>query len=299
MPNVQEFSLLEIKLGLTGKLACLSLSLPVQKIKLVLHERDCQGEDFESANIVAKTVSITFNTHMFFPGDLTSSFLRRLAQSSCLEQLELSFSRVSYPSGPGIVDTRIPDNVANELIRVIDANQDLKAIRFNYHSFYIQWDEHVNKVVAALIRNRGLRCSDMGGFPISIDGEINQLFSAFRGFLRFTQEPQVVRQSLVLEMLGGRAVGNFQLSAMLLETNTDTLCELIQDSPNCLATTATSAKPASSNTKRQTTIRIQPARAAKNHVSNAGAYRGSSHSDKRKRKRKIQPARAAKKLGKR
>lgn len=130
--------------------------------------------------------------------------------------------------------------VAEALLKVLEANQNLRYLCFTYCSITFDWRKYTKKILQAMTENRGLcnvhmdgeveRCGTIRKYPISVDPEIDRLFLEYNRFSRFTQEPQNVRQWLIGATLCLHTHNNFQRSAWLLKTNIDCLCEMMQES---------------------------------------------------------------------
>lgn len=233
-------------------------------------------------NIVAKRLYIDF----WFRSNeisekLLTSILRQLTKSGCLEDIHFNLDDAPEMDDDDYDDyvTRdhIPESVAKELVRTIDANQNLKAFKIHCGMFLMRWDKHFKEVLGALKRNRGLRHINMDKervwyrdeywYPIHIDRGIDGRFLYFNRLIRLTSEPQAIRQWLVGQALGGSTCDDFELCAWLLDEHIDTLCELLQESLDSAATIPSSieednAQVVSSSIKRQGS-RQQPLRAAK------------------------------------
>ncbi|GAX21172.1 hypothetical protein FisN_14Hu383 [Fistulifera solaris] len=91
MPNVREIYFNHMKFKLPLELTRKALSTPVHSIRICLDDKDLQGHDFRSVNIVAKEVSFVVLADCLFPRQLTANLLRQMGRSGQLESMDFAF----------------------------------------------------------------------------------------------------------------------------------------------------------------------------------------------------------------
>ncbi|GAX21371.1 hypothetical protein FisN_12Lh065 [Fistulifera solaris] len=207
--------------------------------------------DWTTIEIVPKHVSVEFSScESVAHVDFIASFLRRLAALGDLVKLKLALCP-KWVRG-------IPESIAEELIRVIDANQNLEELYMRYT--FIEYDKHLGEIYAAMEHHKGLRRFKVDQYLEKVDpthamlkqllkknrsievlnyfgeritdgDEIDRIYS-FNGFLRGSQSLAQSSTSfvtpLVNEALARSARGDFQRNALLMANHTDALCELAQ-----------------------------------------------------------------------
>jgi hypothetical protein len=207
--------------------------------------------DWTTIEIVPKHLSVEFSScESVAHVDFIASFLRHLATLGDLVKLKLALCP-SWVRG-------IPESIAEELIRVIDANQNLEELHMRYT--FIEFDEHLGEIYATMEHHKGLRRFKVDQYLDKVDpgytilkqllqknrsievlnyfgeritdgDEIDRIYS-FNGFLRgsegLAQSSPSLMTPLVGEALTRSASGDFQRNALLMANHTDALLELVQ-----------------------------------------------------------------------
>ncbi|GAX27841.1 hypothetical protein FisN_13Hu052 [Fistulifera solaris] len=237
LPNLQEASFCHCWYAMPTKETLLALALPARKIALRINEATFKRSALDSVHIIAKEVEIVFSTRSMFPSELTVSFLRRMGHSGQLERVSFQYSpKASLPDN---VSVSFPENVAQELVRILRTNAHLRVLQF--HNITLE-GKHAKEVLVAIKQNTKLwraetessqnRTFSYNRDPIEFAGTINRYLADFTRFFRLAKEPPAIRQALLGEVLNGKSVKDFQFIASFLEQNVDTLCEILQILPD-------------------------------------------------------------------
>ncbi len=237
MPNLQKATFCYCWHAMPTKETLLALALPARKRVLLINENSFKGRALDSVHIVAKKVKIVFSIRSIFPGDLTASFLSRMGHSGQLEQVSFQYNhKVGIPRHASLF---FPENVAQELVRILRTNAHLRVLQF--HNVTLE-GKYAKEVLVAIKQNTRLWRAktessqnltfSYNGDPIDFAGTINRYLADFTRFFRLAKEPPAIRQALLGEVLNGKSVKDFQFIASFLEQNVDTLCEILQILPD-------------------------------------------------------------------